>query len=69
MSDLNKAFEDEIGYNFSSQTLLNEALQSPGDTSDGEYSAGNKRLALVGDSVLALMLLDRWYEGDSSTRM
>jgi dsRNA-specific ribonuclease len=70
MSERNQLFEHEIGYNFNSKALLEEALRAPGNISPGdESSAGNKRLALVGDSALAVMLLSRWYNGGSSTGM
>jgi dsRNA-specific ribonuclease len=68
MAERNQSFEHEIGYNFNSQALLEEALRAPGNTTPGDKSlVGNKRLALVGDSVVAVMLLDRWYKGGSST--
>jgi hypothetical protein len=33
----------------------------------GPEAAGNERLALLGDKVLDLMLLNRWYGEDTTT--
>lgn len=35
----------------------------------GPETAGNERLALLGDKVIALMLLHRWYGEGSTTGM
>ncbi|KAJ6022328.1 hypothetical protein N7499_002913 [Penicillium canescens] len=54
--------QDRLGYHFKSIPLLEEALH-PADTRPLQ---GNKRLALVGDSVLSTSLLDEWYDsGDT----
>lgn len=57
-------FEKVIGHHFHDQGLLEEALEE-----SGLSSAGNERLALVGDKILALMLLRRWYREGNTTGM
>jgi ribonuclease-3 len=54
-----------LSYHFSNEILLNEALelagtcnQPGGVTGDNE---GNKRLALLGDALIRLLILDGWY--------
>lgn len=59
------ACERLIGYQFKEPLLLWEALQPAGPL-DGmpqmpRYEDGNKRLAIVGDRVLALLLALKWY--------
>jgi ribonuclease-3 len=61
---------DIVDYQFSDPILLKEALevagacnQPGGVTGDRE---GNKKLALLGDAVIRLLILDRWYEESSS---
>lgn len=56
-------FQDQIGYHFKSSNLLREALH-PAGTAPPQ---GNKRLALVGDSVLSASLLDQWYSDENTT--
>lgn len=69
MSTANDAVQDIIAYQFNDLSLLTEALQAPG--SPIRYAGtraipdGNKRLALLGDTVLELALLEHWYEGGS----
>ena len=53
-----EAVESIIQYNFKTSTLLWEALQT-------ELSR-NKRLAIIGDAVLALALAEDWYHGVAS---
>lgn len=60
--EFNPEFEDVIGHHFHDQGLLQEALEE-----SGLASAGNERLALVGDKILALMLLRRWYREGNTT--
>ncbi|EED12063.1 dsRNA-specific ribonuclease III, putative [Talaromyces stipitatus ATCC 10500] len=45
-----------IDYTFKDRNLLNEAL----------HQTQNKRLALLGDKVVALMLIDSWYQTGGS---
>ena len=56
-----EAVESLIQYKFKSQDILWEALHTtalvPGSGSD------NKRLAVIGDSVLNLGLAEDWYKG------
>ena len=54
--ELNPEFEKAIGHHFHDQGLIKEALEE-----SGLASAGNERLALLGDNIRALMLLRRWY--------
>lgn len=60
------ACEDMLGYTFKDILLLWEALQADGALisrgSMPRYRAGNKRLAIVGDRVLELLLALRWYD-------
>jgi hypothetical protein len=57
-------FQRLIGYQFQDQGLMEEALEEAGPA-----SAGNERLALLGDNILSIMLLRRWYrEGDTTGR-
>lgn len=62
-----------IGYRFTHESLLEEALVTAGNEHPcNETEAGkpaNKRLALVGDAVLRLAIVDHWWEqGDTSRR-
>ena len=57
--------QDILHYHFSDDTLLREALEVAGAcdqpgaiTGNNE---GNKRLALLGDAVIRLLILDGWY--------
>ncbi|KAJ5123661.1 hypothetical protein N7448_009758 [Penicillium atrosanguineum] len=50
-----------IGYQFKDRSLMEEALEEA-----GPEAAGNERLALLGDTILSLMLLRRWY-GEGNT--
>lgn len=54
--------QDRIGYHFNSTQVLEEALH-PAGTSPLQ---GNKRLALVGDSVLSISILDGWYDSKNT---
>ncbi|KAK6498286.1 hypothetical protein TWF506_004525 [Arthrobotrys conoides] len=57
-----------IGYNFKRIHLLAEALEAAGRAVDHDTGSvdGNKRLALVGDAVLRLILVDEWYSSKGS---
>ncbi|KAL9033905.1 MAG: hypothetical protein Q9214_007289 [Letrouitia sp. 1 TL-2023] len=59
--------ENIINYHFRDPSLLDEAFQAAGSlmTSSGhrKFPDGNKRLAVVGDTVLQLALAETWYEG------
>ena len=57
--------QDVIDYVFQDASSLWEALQAPGSVpyaTDGrDLSNGNKRLALLGDAILKVGLLEEWY--------
>jgi ribonuclease-3 len=65
-----QAIESILDYRFAKPQLLEEALQAAGsamsDTSLTGDRYGNKRLALVGDAVIRLVILDSWYETGGS---
>lgn len=60
-----RACEEVIGYTFHIPLLLWEALQADGSFPctylQGRYAVGNKRLTIVGDRVLDLLLARKWY--------
>ncbi|KAH8434277.1 uncharacterized protein LDX57_011915 [Aspergillus melleus] len=60
--EFNPEFEKVIGHHFHDQGLMDEALEE-----SGLASAGNERLALLGDKILDLMLLRRWYHEGNTT--
>ena len=64
-AELEKELEDLLDYHFSDHHLLEELLQAAGSSvSDPTVHGdrhGNKRLALLGDSVLSTVLLEQWY--------
>jgi ribonuclease-3 len=72
MTTLN-SIQDRVDYHFHDSTLLKEAfLASGASVSSVDIEGpvkGNKRLALVGDAVLCLAVLDEWFESDTSTGM
>lgn len=65
MSNTTQGVENIIGYNFSDSLILWEALQAAGSTvrSAGtrRFPDGNKRLAVLGDTILKLVLVSEWY--------
>ena len=70
-AQLEKELENLLGYHFSDHHLLEELLQAAGSSvSDPTVHGdrhGNKRLALLGDSVLSTVLLEQWYGSGQST--
>jgi ribonuclease-3 len=62
-----------VDYHFHDSDLLEEAFLAAGvSVSSAEIKGpmkGNKRLALVGDAVLRLAVLDDWIESGTSTGM
>ena len=66
MSTMTRGVETIIGYNFSDPLILWEALQAAGSgvTSAGirRFPDGNKRLAVLGDTILKLVLVGHWYD-------
>ena len=65
MSNMTHGVESIISYNFSDSLILWEALQAAGSTvrSAGtrRFPDGNKRLAVLGDTILKLVLVSEWY--------
>ncbi|KAJ6111046.1 hypothetical protein N7486_003281 [Penicillium sp. IBT 16267x] len=59
------AVEVIINYEFHDKSLLVKALEAAGATM---ASQGNKRLALIGDAALRLVLYEFGYEGEASIR-
>ena len=63
-----KQCEDIISYQFNDRDLCWEALNVAGSgvTQSGErtFPNGNKRLAVLGDSVLATVLCEPWYRNN-----
>ncbi|KAL8974625.1 MAG: hypothetical protein Q9197_001137 [Variospora fuerteventurae] len=55
-----------IGYTFNDPTLVWEAVSAAGSFTSGgnrQFADGNKRLAVLGDTVLQLALAEHWYDG------
>ena len=65
-----QACERAIGYQFHEPLLLWEALQTEGPyTQLPRYLEGNKRLAILGDKILDLLLALKWYPTWATRRM
>ena len=71
--DMNSAIqgvEATIGYHFAEPLILWEALQATGNgirsAGTRRFADGNMRLAVVGDAILKLALLEEWYVGTES---
>ena len=64
--DMMRGVESIIGYDFDDSLILWEALQAAGSTvrSAGtrRFPDGNKRLAVLGDTILMLVLVSEWYD-------
>lgn len=61
--------EDVVGYDFKDRNLLSEAITAAGSivgAGSRHFPDGNKRLAVLGDGVLRLVLAEDWYEGDGT---
>jgi ribonuclease-3 len=60
-----------LQYRFANRNLLNEALLAAGASASSKdihgNEQGNKRLALLGDSVLQEIMLEPWYNSGEST--
>ena len=55
--------EDILDYQFTNVTILHEALSAAGSPNALRYLPdGNKRLAIVGDAAIQLILAQKWYE-------
>lgn len=65
-----EAVQDIIGYQFNERLILWEAMQAAGSmvrsAGDREFVDGNKRLAVIGDTVLQLVLAESWYGSGTS---
>jgi ribonuclease-3 len=59
MEDSRVLVESTIGYTFSDNHIIEEAMEEN----------RNKRLAFLGDKVVALMLIDPWYRSERSCGM
>ena len=70
MDTILDAVQDIIGYQFTERLILWEAMQAAGSTvrfaGGRELVDGNKRLAVIGDTVLQLVLAETWYGGSTS---
>ena len=65
--------EAVISYHFTTPLLAWEALQAPGANA-GPLALptgleGNKRLAILGDTILQLVLVEEWYRSGASKGM
>jgi hypothetical protein len=66
MDDAISGVEAIIGYNFTTLSLLWEALQAPGSgvfqAGDRQLSnEGNRRMAMLGDTLLQLVIQQDWW--------
>ena len=59
--------ENAINYQFNDHALVWEALQAAGSgvtsINGRPLTDGNKRLALLGDAIMNVALVEDWYEG------
>ena len=85
MGDTLRKAQTKIGYNFKNVLYLWEALQAPGSVvrsgslegapttyhSIGfqRFPDGNRRLAILGDTVLKTALVEDWYRGGDTRGM
>ncbi|PVH94119.1 ribonuclease III [Periconia macrospinosa] len=68
-----KSLENQLKYSFNDVHLLEEAFVAAGAEKsrpdvEGDVS-GNKRLALIGDAVLRLSVLEEWFPSGESTKV
>lgn len=75
----------KLGYNFKNALYIWEALQAPGSivrsaevqgagtvrhsVAFKRFPDGNRRLAVLGDTVLKMALVEDWYKGDGNRGM
>ena len=73
MSEMVRGVQSIIAYDFNDHLILWEALQAAGSciTSAGtrRFPNGNKRLAILGDTILKLVLVSEWYESADTRGM
>ena len=66
MSNMTRGVESIIGYSFTDPLILWEALQAAGSgvrsAGTRRFADGNKRLAVLGDTILKLVLVEEWYD-------
>jgi ribonuclease III len=66
-----QSIERIISYSFTKPQLLEEAFQAAGVSVSAKgikgNKEGNKRLALVGDALIHLLILDKWYLYEADT--
>lgn len=67
------AVENLLQYRFRTAYIAEEALTATGVTKSSDSSGteglrpyGNKRLALLGDALIRLAVVDKWYPSGSS---
>lgn len=67
-ADTLQAVEAILAYHFTDPTLLWTALQAAGSIYPGEVviKDGSKRLAILGDAVLKLVLVEDWYRSGAA---
>ena len=65
--------ERRLGHIFHNPDLLGEALEAAGNGTqkigNREIEDGNKRLALLGDTILKMALLRDWFASGDTRRM
>ena len=65
MVNMTGGVESIIGYCFTDPLILWEALQATGSgisvAGTRRFPEGNKRLAVLGDTILKLVLVEQWY--------
>lgn len=72
MVNITSAVENIIGYSFSDPLILWEALQAAGASRAAgtrRFPDGNKRLAVLGDTILKLVLVQEWYDSADARGM
>ena len=64
--NVTRGVERVIGHSFNDPLILWEALQAAGSSvrsaGSRRFPDGNKRLAILGDTILKLVLVSRWYD-------
>ncbi|KAL8882669.1 MAG: hypothetical protein Q9198_000366 [Flavoplaca austrocitrina] len=66
MASTVQGVQNIIGYTFNDSDLVREAVSAAGSivaAGTRRFPNGNKRLAILGDTVLQLALAEEWYDG------
>lgn len=66
MASAVQSVQNIIGYTFNDSDLVREAISAAGSivaAGTRRFPNGNKRLAILGDTVLQLALAEEWYDG------